>query len=97
MVRRVVVSAVRVVAVAAAVEEAGDGLAVAARVRAALVREAPEPLVDERRALREAPGALEAREVGLGSTRVIQRRFNVSVSRARVTETTSTLRGRSER
>ena len=64
MVRRVVVSAVRVVAVAAAVEEAGDGLAVAARVRAALVREAPEPLVDERRALREAPGALEAREVG---------------------------------
>ena len=33
----------------------------------------------------------------LGSTRVIQRRFNVSVPRARVPEKASTLRGRSER
>ena len=33
----------------------------------------------------------------LGRTREIQRRFNVSVPRARVTENTSTLRDRSER
>ena len=33
----------------------------------------------------------------LGSTRVIQRRFNVSVPRARVPEKASTLRDRSER
>ena len=33
----------------------------------------------------------------LGSTRVIQRRFNVSVPRARVTENTSRLQDRSER
>ena len=32
-----------------------------------------------------------------GSTRVIQRRFNVSVPRARVSETAPTLRERSER
>ena len=35
--------------------------------------------------------------VDLGSTRVIQRLFNVSVPRARVTKNTSTLRDRSER
>ena len=34
---------------------------------------------------------------GLGSTREIQRRFNVSVSRARVPEKASTLRDRSKR
>ena len=36
-------------------------------------------------------------ERGLRGTSVIQRRFNVSVPRARVTENTSTLRDRSER
>ena len=45
----------------------------------------------------EAQGARRAAERDLGSTRVIQRRFNVSVPRARVTENTSTLRDRSER
>ena len=35
--------------------------------------------------------------VDLGRTRVIQRRFNVSVPRARVPEKASTLRDRSER
>ena len=39
----------------------------------------------------------EERERGLGSTRVIQVRFNMSVSRARVTRKTSTRRDRSER
>ena len=34
---------------------------------------------------------------GLGSKRVIQRRFNMSVPRARVPEKASTLRDRSER
>ena len=41
-------------------------------------------------------GRVEVDE-GLGSTRAIQRRFNVSVPRARVPEKASTLRDRSER
>ena len=40
---------------------------------------------------------LDLLPVHLGSTRVIQRRLNVSVPRARVTRNTSTRRGRSER
>ena len=43
--------------------------------------------------LRKTRGALR---FGRGSTRVIQRRFNVSVPRARVLETAPTLRERSE-
>jgi hypothetical protein len=39
----------------------------------------------------------EVARVDLGSKRVIQRRFNVSVLRVRVPEKASTLRGRSER
>ena len=50
---------------------------------------------DARAAEERGPGGV--RGLGLGSKRVIQRRFNVSVPRARVTETTSTLRDRSER
>ena len=41
--------------------------------------------------------AVERRGDRLGRTRVIQRRFNVSVPRARVPEKASTLRDRSER
>ena len=39
----------------------------------------------------------EVARVDLGSTRVIQRRFNVNVPRARVPKKASTLRDRSER
>ena len=52
-------------------------------------------------AARRAEGVAEAQaaalRVDLGRKRVIQRRFNVSVPRARVTRKTSTLRDRSER
>ena len=50
---------------------------------------------DEARALEEAER--DAVVAGLGSKRVIQRRFNLAVPRARVRETTLRLRDRSER
>ena len=49
---------------------------------------------DEEEQVREAEADERRR---LGRTREIQRRFNVSVSRARVPEKASTLRDRSER
>ena len=58
-----------------------------------------EGLGDERVLVRGVGAvALGVREpLGLGSTRVIQRRFNVSVPRARVPGKASTLRDRSKR
>jgi hypothetical protein len=68
----------------------------AARERRAAAQGRPA-VVRERR-VEELPRAVErGLERGLGSTRVIQRRFNVSVPRARVPEKASTLRDRSER
>ena len=68
-------------------EQDVDGVAVRARLE--LVRDLG----------RQAPrvAAVVGRRERLGRTRVIQRRFNVSVPRARVTKNTSTLRDRSER
>jgi hypothetical protein len=63
-----------------------EGRGLARGVRAAPLRERGR----ERRARRR-----RARE-DLGRTRVIQRRFNVSIPRARVPEKASTLRGRSK-
>ena len=48
-------------------------------------------------AVRELPRARPVRGFRLGRTRVIQRRFNVSVPRARVPEKAATRRDRSER
>ena len=60
-------------------------------------------VLEERAAELERAAGLEAallareRRVDLGRKRVIQRRFNVRVPRARVPEKASTLRDRSER
>ena len=60
-------------------------------------------VLEERAAELERAAGLEAallareRRVDLGRKRVIQRRFNVSVPRARVPKKASTLRDRSER
>ena len=60
-------------------------------------------VLEERAAELERAAGLEAallareRAVDLGRKRVIQRRFNVAVPRARVRETTIILRDRSER
>ena len=66
-----------------------------ARLRRAVVARRDVRGVERRLAGR--PRGPEVREDDLGRTREIQRRFNVSVPRARVTEKTSTLRDRSER
>ena len=62
------------------------------------LREVDRPLVAEPwlELSRELDDAPRTDEKDLGSTRVIQRRFNVAVPRARVRETTYMLRDRSE-
>ena len=89
------VRADRAAAVAAqrAVELAGERARAAGRAR---VVERGEGVGVDADAVREEPR--EAPRVrDLGSTRVIQRSFNVSVPRARVPKKASTRRGRSER
>ena len=64
-------------------------------------RSLPKTRSDARDAVRPTPRFSMKKSVcaslNLGSKMVIQRRFNVSVPRARVTEKASTLRDRSER
>ena len=73
---------------------AGDGAE--AHVEAVEAPAVDEDDAEGRRRVRRGRRDL-ARVERLGSTRVIQRRFNVSVPRARVPTKASTLRGRSER
>ena len=63
------------------------------------VKRAAAHLADEagEAAMRAAHASYAADRWGQGSKRVIQRRFNVSVPRARVSKTAPTLRERSER
>ena len=79
--------------------EAVLGVLVLAEVSPAVERRAELVDVDAPDDARRAHGRVvhEERERGLGRTREIQRRFNVSVPRARVPEKASTLRDRSER
>ena len=74
-----------------------DGVALAPEPRDAAGRAAEGVLRAAGRAGVAERGRGVAPAPGLGSTRVIQRRFNVSVPRARVPPKASTLRDRSER
>ena len=80
--------------IATAIYDGADAVMLSAESAAGLYPE--EAVTMQRRVISrvEADGLYRARQ---GSKRVIQRRFNVSVPRARVPETAPTLRERSER
>ena len=80
--------------IATAIYDGADAVMLSAESAAGLYPE--EAVTMQRRVISrvEADGLYRARQ---GSKRVIQRRFNVSVPRARVLDTAATLRERSER
>ena len=78
-------------------EHGGGEVRVVERVGEELGLEAEARVAPVARPAAAGDAVEEVARVDLGSTRVIQRRFNVSVPRARVPEQASTLRDRSER